>query len=99
MSGRVRTAVIGAPRDSAGATRSTLGRGASRVTGTRVPHLPGFLPYVARTVRLSGSESDGRRVVLGAAEVVVENLAEDRLVGRGVREEGHRGAQLLRVDR
>ena len=49
-----------------------------------------------RTRRL---EQAGRRVVLGAVEVVVEHLAEHRLVRGGAREQRHRRAQLLRVDR
>src|SRR5215218_4236049 len=88
MSGRVRTAVTVHLVLRLEQTRSTLGRGASRPTGTDVPKPPGIR-----------SEAAGRGVVLDAVEVVVEDLTEHRLVRCGVREEGHRRAQLLRVDR
>ena len=46
-----------------------------------------------------GGPCPPRRVVLDAGEVVVQHLAEQRLVRVGVREQGHRRAELLRVDR
>ena len=61
----------------------------SRPTGTGVP----ISDFAAQSL-VRRSEPARRPLVEGAAEVVVEHLAEDRLVGRGVGEQRHRRLQL-----